>query len=463
MVTKFIGAFVVSLLMGVAVACGDTTPSPTPAPLETDMSEVEFGVGPCITTLVVPLPIEFVYEGTIPTGFDGINKAACTFTKPVKMATVKLTGPVEHTETFTLGEPTTDVSFPLPEGTLSITTQEIVPPGEYQREITVTSLDGETLTISDQPGVLTTVTIVEPDESVSHGGPVTDYVSLVDNLRAAGATVDPAGTVMQPFFVPQSQLLTVNGEDVQVFEFDSGEEAATAASTVSADGSSIGATMVTWVAPPRFYQGGKLIVIYVGSGGGVIDILTAVMGTQFAGRSPAAMTPTPTAMPTPPILPTPSTIPTNTPTRIGTLGGENWEFAENDIIGEKVTKVIFSFASSGQTRFGDAYKLVIGCIGPDEYFWIDLYWLTFIGIEPHVEATYRIDSQEPRIVNWNLSPQGTNTYLVDESAKDFVQGLLEANQLAMSVTSSGESSLTAVFDLLGIGEAIEPVREACPF
>ncbi len=40
---------------------------------------------------------------------------------------------------------------------------------------------------------------------VSHGGPVEDYVSLVDNLRAAGATVDPAGTVSQPFFAPQGQ------------------------------------------------------------------------------------------------------------------------------------------------------------------------------------------------------------------------------------------------------------------
>ncbi len=119
---------------------------------------------------------------------------------------------------------------------------------------------------------------------VSHGGPVTDYVSLVDNLRAAGATVDPAGTVSQPFFVPVGQLLTVNGEDVQAFEFASTEEAATAASTVSADGSSIGTSMVSWVGPPHFYQGGKLIAIYVGSDSGVINILKEAMGSQFAGR-----------------------------------------------------------------------------------------------------------------------------------------------------------------------------------
>ncbi len=117
---------------------------------------------------------------------------------------------------------------------------------------------------------------------VSHGGPVTDYVSLVDSLRAAGATVDPAGTISQPFFVPEGQLLTVNGEGVQAFEFAS--EAEAIAETVSADGSSVGTSMILWVAPPHFYKAGRLIVIYVGSDGGVINILQEIMGSQFAGR-----------------------------------------------------------------------------------------------------------------------------------------------------------------------------------
>ena len=41
---------------------------------------------------------------------------------------------------------------------------------------------------------------VAPPPVVSHGGPVTDYVSLFDNLRAAGTSVVPAGDVSQPFF-----------------------------------------------------------------------------------------------------------------------------------------------------------------------------------------------------------------------------------------------------------------------
>ena len=122
-----------------------------------------FEIGPCRMTRAVALPIEFEYRGTIPTGFDGINTAGCTFTKPVETVTVVITGPASHTEVFTLIDPGTEVAFPLPEGTPSRTTREIVPPGTYKREMTVTSVDGETLLISDQPGVLPTVTILDPE------------------------------------------------------------------------------------------------------------------------------------------------------------------------------------------------------------------------------------------------------------------------------------------------------------
>ena len=102
--------------------------------------------------------------------------------------------------------------------------------------------------------------------------------------RAAAAAVDLAGAVSQPFFAPQGQVLSVNGEDVQVFEFTSSEEADTGAQRISAGGSSIGASMVGWVAPPHFYKAGQLIVIYVGSDDGIISALQRGMGAQFAGR-----------------------------------------------------------------------------------------------------------------------------------------------------------------------------------
>lgn len=126
-------------------------------------------------------------------------------------------------------------------------------------------------------------TAASPD-AVSHGNEVTDYVSLVDALRAEGATVEPAGSVSQPFFSVEGQAVTVNGEQVQVFEFADAATVDAAAEDISPDGSSVGTSMMTWVAPPHFYKAGKLIVLYVGENEAVLTALESVLGEQIAGH-----------------------------------------------------------------------------------------------------------------------------------------------------------------------------------
>lgn len=121
-------------------------------------------------------------------------------------------------------------------------------------------------------------------DPVSHGGDVTNYVSLVDALRAEGVTVEPAGTISQPFFSVEGQAITVNGEQVQVFEFADAAAASAAAQDVSPDGSSVGTSMMTWVAPPHFYKTDKLIVLYIGENEAVLAALESVVGEQIAGR-----------------------------------------------------------------------------------------------------------------------------------------------------------------------------------
>ena len=71
-------------------------------------------------------------------------------------------------------------------------------------------------------------------------GPVTDYASLIENLRASGATVNPAGEVEQPFFSVKGLIIKVNNNDVQVFEYSDADAAENEAKTISPDGSSAG-------------------------------------------------------------------------------------------------------------------------------------------------------------------------------------------------------------------------------
>lgn len=119
-------------------------------------------------------------------------------------------------------------------------------------------------------------------EAISHGE-VEDYVSLVDALRAKGAEVEPTDTVEQPFFDVTGQIITVNGMEVQVFEYASAEAAGEEASLIGPDGSAIGATMVTWLNAPHFYQQGRLIVLYVGNDENTLNLLESMVGRQIAG------------------------------------------------------------------------------------------------------------------------------------------------------------------------------------
>lgn len=136
---------------------------------------------------------------------------------------------------------------------------------------------------TDEPATSEVTPEGTPADEVTHGGPIVDYVSLVDALRFAGTTVEPVEGLQQPFFEPMAQVVEVNGERLQIFEFADEEAALAAAETVSENGTSVGPTMLTWQDTPHFYRVDRLIVLYVGSDAGALDLLQEVLGEQFAG------------------------------------------------------------------------------------------------------------------------------------------------------------------------------------
>ncbi|HEU5100030.1 MAG TPA: hypothetical protein VFU22_13470 [Roseiflexaceae bacterium] len=117
----------------------------------------------------------------------------------------------------------------------------------------------------------------------SQGGPVNDQVSLLDALRNAGANVQLGDTVEQPFLSVSGTLLTVNGADVQVFEFADTATAKDAVGQLGPDGNPP-TMMIEWVAPPHFYQAGRIVALYVGEDQAITEALTQAMGAQLAGR-----------------------------------------------------------------------------------------------------------------------------------------------------------------------------------
>lgn len=86
-------------------------------------------------------------------------------------------------------------------------------------------------------------------EALGGSGAVEGKGSLIEALRAAGATVSSGDTLDQPYFSVDGEIVNINGADVQVFEYGSAEAVEAEASLVAPDGGSVGASAMMWMAP----------------------------------------------------------------------------------------------------------------------------------------------------------------------------------------------------------------------
>jgi hypothetical protein len=113
---------------------------------------------------------------------------------------------------------------------------------------------------------------------------VEDQASLLAAFQAADATAEAADSVIQDFFTPEGRIVNVNGQQIQVFEYETAEAMESEASQVAPDGGSVGTSMMMWMDAPHFYKAGRIIVLYIGSDTAVLGLLEKVLGPQFAGQ-----------------------------------------------------------------------------------------------------------------------------------------------------------------------------------
>jgi hypothetical protein len=112
---------------------------------------------------------------------------------------------------------------------------------------------------------------------------VEDHTSLVAALQAAGAVVEIGDPIIQTFFDPEGRVIKVNGQDVQVFEYESNEAMEAEAAQVKQNGGTIKNEMIMWTDVPHFYKTGRIIALYLGVDESLTSLFEKVMGRQFAG------------------------------------------------------------------------------------------------------------------------------------------------------------------------------------
>lgn len=102
---------------------------------------------------------------------------------------------------------------------------------------------------------------------------------LIDNLSAQGVTVEVAGEVQDPDLVLKGLMLMVDGEEVQVYQYESEQAAADQAGQIA--GGVTGTELDALLTPETYvFHGEDLIVLYSGANEDVYGALAAVLGPE---------------------------------------------------------------------------------------------------------------------------------------------------------------------------------------
>jgi hypothetical protein len=118
----------------------------------------------------------------------------------------------------------------------------------------------------------------------SDRGALQSAEDVAAGLQDQGLDASVAEQLETDLFSVPAAIVNAGGESIQVYEYANEATAQADAALVDASGSSIGGSQPFWVDMPHFFSSGNLIVLYVGSDGGVLSALEALLGSQYAGR-----------------------------------------------------------------------------------------------------------------------------------------------------------------------------------
>jgi hypothetical protein len=116
--------------------------------------------------------------------------------------------------------------------------------------------------------------------------------ALINQLQTSGATVVQASDGAEVPLTGTEQSIKVNGDVVDVYMYESPQQANADAAGIAPDGQQVsegvGSDHITMKIPMahsslHFYKKGLLIVFYDGSNERVINFLQSALGSQIAG------------------------------------------------------------------------------------------------------------------------------------------------------------------------------------
>jgi len=134
-----------------------------------------------------------------------------------------------------------------------------------------------------------------PGEQLPSSRPIQDAGDLLRALQEAGA--EPALTQgdMQAALGGSGSVLRLDEAEIQVYEYPSEGDRETVSKRIGPEGQMQGGTLV-WLGHPNIWEAGRLIVAYVGTDGGVILLLSGLLGDPLTASESVVDEPYPPAV-----------------------------------------------------------------------------------------------------------------------------------------------------------------------
>jgi hypothetical protein len=119
-------------------------------------------------------------------------------------------------------------------------------------------------------------TAVIPQTGPGEAGLPDDLDEVMRVLIETGATLDLGDAVQQDYLTVPGQILMINGEEVQIYTYNSAEEVELQSSQIPANEDP--------EEQPHFYRLGSMLVRYAGTDTAVRDLLEDVLGARAVGQ-----------------------------------------------------------------------------------------------------------------------------------------------------------------------------------
>lgn len=134
-------------------------------------------------------------------------------------------------------------------------------------------------------GTASLATPTPPTAATPAVEPAYSVEEFLADLAAAGAQVESApGRISKPYLSAPGVIVRVDGQPVQVFQYSDAAALAADVAGLAPNASSIDGVPLAWPAAPHFWRKGGLLALAVSNDQALVDLVSGVLGPQFAGR-----------------------------------------------------------------------------------------------------------------------------------------------------------------------------------